>query len=57
MRNTMVIFGFVFGLLVPALRAEVGLQDAFPLLAFTRPLDLEAPGDGSNRLFVVEQRR
>ncbi|MDX1672092.1 MAG: PQQ-dependent sugar dehydrogenase [Balneolaceae bacterium] len=30
--------------------------EAFPGLSFERPLDLQHPGDGSNRLFVVEQR-
>jgi glucose/arabinose dehydrogenase len=29
---------------------------AFTNLTFRRPLDLQDPGDGSNRLFVVEQR-
>ncbi len=29
---------------------------AFPNLTFENPLDLQRPGDGSNRLFVVEQR-
>ncbi|MFQ5512027.1 MAG: PQQ-dependent sugar dehydrogenase [Candidatus Krumholzibacteriia bacterium] len=29
---------------------------AFPNLSFDRPLDLQDAGDGSNRLFVVEQR-
>ncbi|MEE9269823.1 MAG: PQQ-dependent sugar dehydrogenase [Candidatus Krumholzibacteria bacterium] len=29
---------------------------AFSNLTFRRPLDLQDPGDGSNRLFVVEQR-
>lgn len=28
---------------------------AFPQLTFTRPVDLQQPDDGSNRLFVVEQ--
>lgn len=28
---------------------------AFPELSFTRPVDLQTPSDGSNRLFVVEQ--
>jgi glucose/arabinose dehydrogenase len=28
---------------------------AFPGLTFTRPVDLQDPGDGSGRLFVVEQ--
>jgi glucose/arabinose dehydrogenase len=51
-----VVFALVIGLLAPAVEAEVELQDAFPMLTFTKPLDLEAPGDGSNRLFVVEQQ-
>ncbi|MFH5832621.1 PQQ-dependent sugar dehydrogenase [Halalkalibaculum sp. DA384] len=32
------------------------LTEAFPHLSFTRPVDLQYPPDGSNRLFVVEQR-
>ncbi|SMO91166.1 Glucose/arabinose dehydrogenase, beta-propeller fold [Fodinibius sediminis] len=32
------------------------LVEAFPELAFNRPVDLQHPGDESNRLFVVEQR-
>lgn len=28
---------------------------AFPQLTFTRPVDLQHPGDNSNRIFVVEQ--
>ena len=31
------------------------VEAAFPELSFDRPLDLQHPGDGSNRLFVVEQ--
>lgn len=30
--------------------------EAFPALSFTRPVDLQHPGDDSNLLFVVEQR-
>lgn len=32
-----------------------GLREAFPNLTFNQPLDLQHAGDGSNRLFVVEQ--
>lgn len=32
------------------------LVEAFPNLSFTRPVDFQTPGDGSNRIFVVEQR-
>jgi len=35
---------------------QIELQQAFPALSFTRPVDLQHPGDGTNRLFVVEQR-
>ena len=34
---------------------DLGLEPAFPNLTFTRPVDLQDPGDGTNRLFVVEQ--
>lgn len=33
----------------------VNLEAAFPSLTFVRPLDLQHPADGTNRLFVVEQ--
>lgn len=35
--------------------AQNELKVAFPNLSFNRPLDLEYPGDGTNRLFVIEQ--
>ncbi len=31
------------------------LTDAFPLLTFSQPVDLQNAGDGTNRLFVVQQ--
>jgi len=37
-------------------RAQVELEPAFPFLTFLNPLDLQHSGDGTNRLFVVEQR-
>ncbi len=36
--------------------AGVDVRVAFPHLSFTNPLDVQSPDDGSNRLFVVEQR-
>jgi glucose/arabinose dehydrogenase len=36
--------------------ASYTIVEAFSELNFTRPVDLQHPGDGSNRLFVVEQR-
>ncbi|MBD3224795.1 MAG: T9SS type A sorting domain-containing protein [Caldithrix sp.] len=32
------------------------LKEAFPNLSFTRPVDLQDAGDGSDRIFVVEQQ-
>jgi glucose/arabinose dehydrogenase len=48
---------------VSAIATGAGAQDqpryraveAFPSLEFRRPVDLQSPRDGSNRLFVVEQ--
>jgi glucose/arabinose dehydrogenase len=31
------------------------IAEAFPLLAFNRPVDLQSPPDGTDRVFVVEQ--
>lgn len=36
-------------------RKIIDVVRAFPGLSFTRPVDLQHPGDGTNRLFVVEQ--
>jgi glucose/arabinose dehydrogenase len=35
--------------------AQIQLQEAFPYLVFTNPIDLQYAKDGTNRLFVVEQ--
>lgn len=40
----------------PGMENEFSLVDAFPNLSFDRSLDIQNPGDGSNRLFVVEQK-
>jgi glucose/arabinose dehydrogenase len=34
---------------------EISIERAFPNLTFTRPLLLTHPGDGSDRIFVIEQ--
>ncbi len=34
---------------------SIQMVQAFPKLAFTRPVDLQSPKDGTNRVFVVEQ--
>ena len=44
---------FFTGCRVPA--ETYRLEVAFPGLSFSRPVDLQDPGDGSGRLFVVEQ--
>jgi glucose/arabinose dehydrogenase len=36
-------------------QAQLQLQVAFPNLTFSNPVDLQHPGDGSDRIFVVEQ--
>lgn len=38
-----------------SVNAQYNFQIAFPNLTFTNPLDLQHAGDGSNRIFVVEQ--
>jgi len=40
----------------PELQDQFSLLNAFPGLIFTNPLDIQNPGDGTNRLFVVEQK-
>lgn len=36
--------------------AQLQLEQAFPDLTFQQPVDIQNAGDGSNRLFVVEQK-
>lgn len=52
------LMGLVLALasLCQPVSGQIELQQAFPALSFTRPVDLQHPGDGTNRLFVVEQR-
>lgn len=38
-----------------AVQKKIDVVGAFPQLSFERPVDLQNAGDGSNRLFVVEQ--
>ncbi|MDZ7361664.1 MAG: PQQ-dependent sugar dehydrogenase [candidate division KSB1 bacterium] len=48
---------FAIFLICPAAysQSQLQLQNAFPNLTFSRPVDLQHPGDGTDRLFVVEQ--
>ena len=41
--------------LAPISQGSIRISDAFPNLGFSRPLDLQSPADGSNRIFVAEQ--
>jgi glucose/arabinose dehydrogenase len=50
-----VIFFFLL-VFMTAGYSQVEIQSAFPNLTFSRPVDLQYAGDGSNRLFVVEQQ-
>ena len=40
---------------VPGIKQFVGIERAFPNLRFHRPVFLTGAGDGSNRIFVIEQ--
>ncbi len=49
---------FIFALLIigiPPVHAQYSLENAFPNLNFTSPVDFQNPNDGSNRVFIVEQ--
>jgi glucose/arabinose dehydrogenase len=48
-----IILGIIFYQLIGT--AQVSVVEAFPELTFTSPVDLQHAGDGTNRLFVVEQ--
>ena len=39
----------------PDMDGALRLEEPFPNLRFTRPVDFQVPGDGSGRIFVVEQ--
>ncbi|MEP3208705.1 MAG: PQQ-dependent sugar dehydrogenase [Maribacter sp.] len=39
----------------PIPQNTIALQNAFPNLRFAKPLDLQSPSDGTDRVFVVEQ--
>ena len=52
MRTTALLLAFMV-LILPASAQQ--LENAFPSLTFSAPVDIQTPDDGSNRLFVVEQ--
>ena len=50
------LFLLWFLLALPAVaQSDVTIENAFPELSFSRPVDLQNAGDDTNRLFVVEQ--
>ncbi len=46
----------LFLLLCTALQSQITYQNAFPNIGFEFPTEIQNANDGSNRLFVVEQR-
>ena len=51
----MVVFACLATLMVRPAFGQVQVEGAFPDLWFDRPVDLQHAGDGTNRLFVLEQ--
>jgi glucose/arabinose dehydrogenase len=47
-----IIFSLLFGSIVPA---QYSLYNPFPNISVVDPVDLQNSGDGTNRIFVVEQ--
>lgn len=57
MTKAIIVAGFLLAVVTSQVRAQYSWQEAFPSLpAFTLPLELVHAYDGSNRLFVVQQR-
>ncbi len=40
----------------PGIENQFSLTNAFPNLSFENPLDIQNPADGTNRIFIAEQR-
>jgi glucose/arabinose dehydrogenase len=56
MRILAVVAGLMFIVMPARYCGAVAIENAFPMLSFTQPVDLQNAADGSNRLFVVERR-
>ena len=54
-KNKILFMALLFLMFTSFLNAQIVLQNAFPNLAFSNPLDLQHAGDGTDRIFVVEQ--
>jgi glucose/arabinose dehydrogenase len=48
-------FGAMFFLFTVNIHAQFSLENAFPNLTFLNPVDLQHAGDGTDRIFIVEQ--
>ena len=50
------ILSFLISLFIASnVKAQFTLENAFPNLSFSSPIDLQNSGDGTNRIFVVER--
>lgn len=54
-RITLLLLSLLFLFSNDSASAQFEVEAAFPALSFDRPVDLQHAGDGTNRLFVVEQ--
>ncbi|RMH76428.1 MAG: glucose sorbosone dehydrogenase, partial [Calditrichaeota bacterium] len=55
-RQLWILPGIIFGIQLQIAQVQFEVRQAFPNLSFVQPVDLQNAGDGTNRLFVVEQR-
>lgn len=55
MTRFIIIFNFFLSTVLFSQNPSIALNDAFPNLTFTSPLHLTHSGDGTNRIFVVQQ--
>ena len=55
MMSKLTIAFFVLAGIIFTAKAQLVLENAFPNLTFSNPVDLQNAGDGTDRIFVVEQ--
>jgi len=55
MRYKLILSFAISFLIASNVSAQFSLENAFPNLSFNDPLDLQNSGDGTNRIFIVEQ--
>ena len=54
-KKIIILFIFTFLIMISQINAEYSVEDAFTNLSFTDPVGIFHSGDGTNRLFVIEQ--